>query len=131
MEVDNLVDGSSDLLERRESVMTSLLTPKLDIVFKLLFTRDTDILLDLVNCVLAYPEQVHIHELDVKNPTVLPEELTEKFIILDILAIDEARRQYDIEMQVQRYSVYPERALYYLCRLYGNQLNSGGRVMGD
>jgi predicted transposase/invertase (TIGR01784 family) len=102
-----------------------LLTPKLDFVFKLLFTTDPDILLDLVNSVLAYPEHLHIRELKVKNPIVLPEELTEKFIILDILAVDEARRQYDIEMQVRRYSAYPERALYYLCRLYGTQLDSG------
>jgi predicted transposase/invertase (TIGR01784 family) len=28
-------------------------------------------------------------------------------------------------MQVQRYAAYPERALYYLCRLYGTQLERG------
>ena len=105
--------------------MLPLLTPKLDFVFKLLFTKDREILLDLVNTVLAYPEHLHIKELEVKNPIVLPEELSEKFIILDILAVDEARQQYDIEMQVRRYSAYPERALYYLCRLYGTQLDSG------
>lgn len=105
--------------------MLPLLTPKLDFVFKLLFTKDREILLDLVNTVLAYPEHLHIQELEVKNPIVLPEELSEKFIILDILAVDEARQQYDIEMQVRRYSAYPERALSYLCRLYGTQLDSG------
>lgn len=54
-----------------------------------------NILLDLVNHVLVYPEQLHIHELEVKNPIVLPAELTGKFIILDILAVDEAHQQYD------------------------------------
>ncbi|MCP4401558.1 MAG: Rpn family recombination-promoting nuclease/putative transposase [bacterium] len=97
-------------------MMLPLLTPKLDLVFKLLFVQDTEILLDLVNRTLASPEPLHIQHLEVKNPTILPEELTEKYIILDILAQDEAHRQYDIEMQVQRYSVYPQRALYYLCR---------------
>lgn len=96
--------------------MTPRLTPKLDLVFKLLFAQDTEILLDLVNRTLASPDPVHIQHLEVKNPVVLPEELTEKFIVLDILAQDETRRQYDIEMQVQRYSIYPQRALYYLCR---------------
>ena len=112
--------------------MLPLLTPKLDLVFKLLFAQDTDILLDLVNRTLASPEPLHIQHLEVKNPTILPEELTEKYIILDILAQDEAQRHYDIEMQVQRYSAYPQRALYYLCRLYGTQLDSGqsyGRLM--
>ena len=88
--------------------MTSpLLTPKLDLVFKLLFAQEMEILLDLVNCVLASPEPLRIQHLEVKNPGILPEDLTEKFIILDILAQDEAQRQYDIEMQVQRYSAYP------------------------
>lgn len=112
--------------------MMPLLTPKLDLVFKLLFTQDTEMLLDLVNQSLVTPEPVHIQSLEVKNPTILPEELTAKFIILDILAHDEAQRRYDIEMQVQRYSLYPQRALYYLCRLYGTQLESGesyGRLM--
>ena len=34
-------------------------------------------ILDLVNCVLAYPEELSIHALDVKNQIVLPEELTD------------------------------------------------------
>jgi predicted transposase/invertase (TIGR01784 family) len=112
--------------------MLPLLNPKLDLVFKLLFVQDAEILLDLVNRTLASPEPLHIRHLEVKNPTILPEELTEKYIILDILAEDEAQRHYDIEMQVQRYSAYPQRALYYLCRLYGTQLDSGqsyGRLM--
>lgn len=67
----------------------------------------------------------HIRSLEVRNPTILPEELTEKFIILDILAVDENNRQYDIEMQVQKFSYYPERTLYYLCRMYAGQLEAG------
>ncbi len=39
--------------------------------------------------------------------------------------MDEHRQQYDIEMQVQRFAAYPERALYYLCRLYGMPLERG------
>lgn len=105
--------------------MSHLLTPKLDLVFKLLFAQDTDLLLDLVNTVLASPVPRHIRSLEVRNPTILPEELTEKFIILDILAVDENNRQYDIEMQVQKFSYYPERTLYYLCRMYAGQLEAG------
>lgn len=34
-------------------------------------------------------------------------------------------RQYDIEMQMRKYSGYPERALYYLSKMYTGQLDSG------
>jgi predicted transposase/invertase (TIGR01784 family) len=105
--------------------MKPLLTPKLDLVFKLLLTGDPAILLDLVNTVLASPEHLHIQSLEVKNPTILPEELDKKFIILDILAVDDRHRRYDIEMQVQSYGRYPERTLYYLSKLYAGQLDAG------
>lgn len=61
-----------------------LLTPKLDLVFKLLFTNDLEILRDLVNAVLDFPEHQHIQSIQVKNPIILPGELAEKLIILDL-----------------------------------------------
>ncbi len=102
-----------------------LLTPKLDLVFKLLFTNDLEVLCDLVNAVLDFPEHQHIQSIQVKNPTILPGELAEKLIILDLQAIDEHDRSYDIEMQVRKYAFYPERSLYYLCRMYASQLETG------
>ena len=60
-----------------------------------------------------------------KNPVILPEEITRKYIILDILATDESGRSCEIEMQVRRSESYPKRALYYLSRIYAGQLGSG------
>ena len=105
--------------------MKHLLPPKLDIIFKQLFTKDPALLLDLVNAVLSGREGQHIQALEIKNPEILPENLHEKFIILDIQAIDDAGRQYDIEMQVRQYPFYPERTLYYVSRLYTGQLAAG------
>lgn len=105
--------------------MKQLLTPKLDLVFKLLFAKDPEILCDLVNAVVDYPEHLHIRSITVKNPIILPEEITEKLIILDLQAVDERGRHYDIEMQVRKYVFYPERTLYYLSRMYASQLDSG------
>jgi predicted transposase/invertase (TIGR01784 family) len=56
---------------------------------------------------------------------VLPEEITKKYIILDIMATDESGQSYEIEMQVRRYESYPKRALYYLSRIYAGQLEAG------
>jgi len=102
-----------------------LLTPKLDFVFKRLFTEDMSILADLLNAVLKNEHGSLIKTVKVKNPIILPDEITQKFIILDILAQDENKRRYDIEIQVRNYASYPERALYYLCKLYSSQLDSG------
>lgn len=106
-------------------VMRNILSPKNDYVFKLLFTRDTEILADLINRVLALPENERIRSVEVRNPVVLAEDINKKFIILDIHAVDESGRQYDIEMQVRKRGAYPERALYYLCKIYAAQLSSG------
>ena len=108
--------------------MKELLTPKLDLVFKLLFTQDTSILLNLVNAVLASPEHLHLKTLELKDPSLLPDEdLQEKFIVLDIRARDDRNREYDIEMQVRKYGSYPERAVYYLSKLYAGQLETGAQ----
>ncbi|QTA93699.1 Rpn family recombination-promoting nuclease/putative transposase [Desulfonema magnum] len=105
--------------------MKFLLSPRLDIVFKKLFTQDTEILTDLVNSVLDLPEDRQILSVEVKNPAILPEELTKKFIILDIRASDAQGNHYDIEMQVRKYDSYSKRILYYLSRMYSEQLQSG------
>ena len=113
--------------------MEELLTPKLDLVFKILFTSDTELLADLISSVLKLSGNRRIRYVKVKNPIVNPdEEITQKFVILDIHATDRKGRHYDIEMQVSRYEFYPKRTLFYACRLYTNQLASGkdyGKLM--
>ena len=103
----------------------TLLNPKLDIVFKKLLTSDLSLLADLINAVLKLPKKQRIRKVDVRNPAILPEEITQKYIILDILATDESGFLYEIEMQIRRYTSYSKRSLYYVSRLYAGQLDSG------
>ncbi|MDM8540121.1 Rpn family recombination-promoting nuclease/putative transposase [Desulfococcaceae bacterium HSG9] len=105
--------------------MTELLTPKLDLVFKSLFSQDTELLADLINAVLNPPMRRRIRSVELLNPGILPETIIQKFIILDIRASDETGRQYDIEMQVRRYDDYNQRTIYYLSRMYAEQLQAG------
>lgn len=65
--------------------------------------------------------------LTIRNPQILPEIIHEKFIILDVHAEDELGRGYDVEMQSQSFSGYPNRSLYYLTKLYSQQLDSGAK----
>jgi len=81
--------------------MNNLLTPKLDLVCKMLFTKDDDLLTDLLNAVLNLSAEKRICTVKVLNPVILPETVRQKFIILDIRATDAGDRQYDIEMQVR------------------------------
>ncbi|MEZ4524829.1 MAG: Rpn family recombination-promoting nuclease/putative transposase [Desulfobacterales bacterium] len=105
--------------------MTKLLSVKNDLVFKMLFTRNPDVLTDLINCVLNLSGPDRIVSVKILNPLVLPEEITKKFIVLDIRASDSSGREHDIEMQVRKYDSYPQRSLYYLCRMYSDQLKTG------
>ncbi len=105
--------------------MNHLLTPKLDLVFKMLFTKDDELLTDLLNAVLNLSTEKRICSVEVLNPTILPETVKQKLIILDIHATDASGRQYDIEMQVRKHSFYPRRTLYYVSKLYADQLNAG------
>lgn len=106
--------------------MKNLLTPKNDLVFKLLFTAETDVLADLISAVIGLSGNRRIRSVKVKNPIRLPEkEIKQKFIILDILATDRKGRHYDIEMQAGKYGFYPKRTVFYACRIYTGQLASG------
>ena len=78
--------------------MFTLLSPKNDYVFKQLFTHHIDILIDLINSVLLLPDKKAITHLTVKNPQILPKDIDEKYIILDINASDQMNNHYDIEM---------------------------------
>ena len=102
-----------------------LLSPKTDIVFKMLFETDAEILADLIDSVLDRPENKRVRSVRVKNPGILPDEIGKKFIVLDIRAEDESGEQFDVEMQVRKYESYSKRSLFYLCKLYAEQLDSG------
>ena len=100
-----------------------LLDPKNDFVFKKLFAQAPALLAELINAVRSTAPPVQV--LQVLNPTITPEELTGKFIVLDVLAEDEAGRRYNIEMQARRDPDWRARAIYYLARLLAQQLNRG------
>lgn len=76
-----------------------LLTPKLDLVFKKLFATHPELLTGLLNAVLKLPPKRRITTVTVKNPQILPEEVTGKQIVLDVLATTANGNQYHIEMQ--------------------------------
>lgn len=104
-----------------ELFAAKLLSPKNDYVFKTLLIRDVEILKNLIDSVLGRPDGRRIASVEIKNPKVLPEDIEKKFIVLDVRAVDDAGREYDVEMQVRKYENYPKRTVFYLCKMYGDQ----------
>jgi len=103
----------------------TLLDPKLDFVFKRLFTESPDLLTDLINAVRS--TEPPVVELSILNPEIVPEELSGKHIVLDILAVDATGKRFNIEMQCNQHAGWEARSVYYLARSLGNQLQAGER----
>ncbi|HMN44441.1 MAG TPA: Rpn family recombination-promoting nuclease/putative transposase [Povalibacter sp.] len=100
-----------------------LLDPKLDLIFKRLFVDAPDLLADLINAVRS--NEPPLVELQILNPQIAPEELTGKFVVLDILARDLTGQVFNIEMQTCKHAGWSSRTVYYLARTLGRQLQAG------
>jgi len=105
--------------------MRSMLDPKLDIVFKLLFgeERNKTILISLLNAVLR--PKTSIDSVTILHPEPGKESAEEKAIVLDLRVSLASGEQVDIEMQSQSRPALRERALYYWARMYAGQLARG------
>ena len=101
--------------------------PKVDIIFKRLFGSEpnADLLIDLLNSVLALPSTSLITAVKILNPFNDKETLDDKLSILDIKARDATGRQFNVEMQVLPHVAYPRRIIYYLTKLHQQQLHEG------
>jgi len=102
------------------------INPKVDLIFKKLFgsEENKDILKSLINSIL--PENEKIIDLKLKNPYNLADYIDGKLSILDIKAVDEKGKWYDIEMQVDPLSYYGQKVLFYWGKVFTGQLESGG-----
>ena len=105
--------------------MINRISPKTDFVFRKLFGSDEnkDLLISLINSVVG-PE-LRITDVTIKNPFNLSEYPRLKESILDIKAVDENGVWYDVEMQIIAHTLYGKRAVYYLCKVFADQLESG------
>jgi len=101
------------------------INPKVDFVFRLLFGTDKnkDLLISLINSVVE--PDIKIVDVIIKNPFNLAERTEFKESILDIKAVDQNGTWYDVEMQLTPHSLYGRRAIYYLAKVYVDQLASG------
>ena len=109
----------------RGTAMTKLKhTFKTDILFKLLFTKNPELLKRLVAQLLGITLD-SITQFEIRNPEMTPEIIGKKFSRLDIVMTVDGQ-QVDLEVQVENESDYPERVMFYWARLFSNSLPAGG-----
>ncbi|MBE0506305.1 MAG: Rpn family recombination-promoting nuclease/putative transposase [Marinospirillum sp.] len=100
-----------------------LLDPKIDFVFKKIFTAHPDALVHLINDLR--PDLPVITQITILNPEITAKDLTGKNIVMDLLAEDSEGEQYNIEMQVRNYNDWNKRGIYYLAQMLASQLQAG------
>ncbi len=99
------------------------LDPKLDVVFKMLLTRNEPLLRAMIEAVLTLPGP--ITSLRILNPDLPKDQIDDKSVILDVRVELGAHGVVDIEMQTRMLPGTTSRFLYYWAREYANQLGTG------
>jgi predicted transposase/invertase (TIGR01784 family) len=110
-------------MRRRSSSLVNIkANPKIDLVFRKLFGSETnkDLLISLINSVVS--PTYHLVDVIIKNPFNLADYMPFKESILDIKAVDQNGIWYDVEMQLTPHVLYGKRALFYLSKVYTEQL---------
>lgn len=98
-----------------------LLDPTLDLVFKLLLTREPALLRDMLEGILARP----IRAITLVDPNILGEQAGNKRVIFDIRAVLDDGSRIDLEMQRRIAPTLASRLVYYVARDYAAQLRRG------
>ena len=103
---------------------TKLMKPKMDLVFKKLFSQK-ELLMPLLNTTLELPEGEKITDITFVDRALSGEFPQDKNIVLDLCVYDQAKNTYHVEIQCRNHPGFPRRVLYYWSRLYLEQIKSG------
>ena len=101
------------------------INPCVDFAFKRIFgvEENNSLLKSLINSIVSKEDQVQTVTL--LNPYNIQDHDNDKLSILDIKAKGSKGEYFDIEIQVLDVSSYEKRALYYLAKLYTDQIGKG------
>ena len=100
-----------------------VVSAKLDVIFKKLFTENEDLLHSFVASMLDIPTD-SIKTIKISNPELPPETVESKFSRLDLsLNVDD--KLINVEIQVKMEPDYRDRTLFYWAKLYTSELKSG------
>ncbi|WP_375326943.1 Rpn family recombination-promoting nuclease/putative transposase [Candidatus Tisiphia endosymbiont of Nemotelus uliginosus] len=100
------------------------ITPRIDVAFKKIFgvEENKDLLISLINSIVSSEDQVI--DVTLLNPYNPKNFRNDKLSILDIKALGEGGKRFNIEIQITDEADYDKRALYYWAKLYTEQLQA-------
>jgi len=106
--------------------ITKLLSPKVDIIFKLLFgdERSIEILIDFLKAVLNLPDD-EFEEVTIVDPHLLREFDGDKLGILDVKVKTRTKKVIDIEIQLKIKPHFVERVIFYQSKMITEQVGAG------
>jgi predicted transposase/invertase (TIGR01784 family) len=107
-------------------VSKSILSPKSDFVFKLVFgdQRNVDVLAAFLQAVLDIPPEDY-DTLTIIDPNVKREALGDKAGVLDVKLKTKSGKIIDVEIQVDSYLPLRERIVYYVSKMVTEQIGKG------
>lgn len=100
------------------------ITPRVDLAFKKIFgvEENKDLLISLINSIVSKEDQ--IVDVTLLNPYNPQNFRNDKLSILDIKALGESGKRFNIEIQITDEADYDKRALYYWAKLYTETLQA-------
>ena len=106
--------------------MSKFLDPTTDLCFKRLFGSDAhkNITINFLNNVLDRKDGYLITHIDFLNTYNQPNNKEDRLSIVDLRCVDQAKKTYIVEMQVEPQKDFGQRGQYYAARVLANQLNS-------
>ncbi|MDI9355988.1 MAG: Rpn family recombination-promoting nuclease/putative transposase, partial [Chitinophagaceae bacterium] len=102
-----------------------------DVAFRKIFgcEQSPEILLSFLNAVLDLPKGKKIIHIDFKNPYQFPQIHKKKQSILDVKVVDENKKNYIVEMQVEEPDGFENRVQYYTNKDFVSQIKKGDQYV--
>ncbi|MDR0947060.1 MAG: Rpn family recombination-promoting nuclease/putative transposase [Ruminococcus sp.] len=101
-----------------------IVKPKNDVVFKTLFVKHTDLLIDFLSYALNMKKE-EIANIRITNPEIMPEKYGDKFVRLDLVLLCSDGTKINVEMQNSDEGNYKERSVYNCSKMYIKDVSAG------
>ena len=101
--------------------------PTVDVVFKAILgsNHHRNLLIHFVNAILGYQEGKRVVEVTLHNPYNLKDYRDGKLSVVDVKAIDQVGREFQIDIQISSHAALPERMAYNWAAMYYAKIKEG------
>ena len=118
---------SSAITIAKEKGQMKYLDPKVDLIFKKIFSKHPDLLMSLLNALLPLSDDEQIQSIKYLPTELVPELYEHKNSIVDVLCEDVKGRKFCVEMQMEWSDAFQQRVLFNASKLYVSQAKKGGK----